>query len=177
MLVHAKTGLQFRFGAEPSLTMVRREHGFIFSEWASGWELVCWMMSALSLNALGMPEVYFGDGQGYAHGHTLEFLREGVLSERRRDGKGKKEMRKITEERWGRPQGWCIGCLCSAVVKYQVNSEGKLPLHRGAQGPRRGERGEPAPSMLGAVAGGPLGNPITLQGRMGCKGWCSSNGR
>ena len=71
-----KTGLQFKFGAEPSLTMVRREHGFIFSEWASGWELVCWMMSVLSLNALGMPEVYFGDGQGYAHWHTLEFLRK-----------------------------------------------------------------------------------------------------
>ena len=76
MLAHAKTGLQFRFGAEPSLTMVRQEHGFIFSGRASGWELVCWMMSILSLNALGMPKVYFGDGQGYAHGHTLEFLRE-----------------------------------------------------------------------------------------------------
>ena len=49
-----------------------------------------------------------------------------MLSERRRDGKGKKEIRKITGESWGQPQGWCIGCLCSAVVKYQMNSGGFL---------------------------------------------------
>ena len=35
-------------------------------------------------------------------------------------------MRKITGESWGQPQGWCIGCLCSAVVKYQMNSGGFL---------------------------------------------------
>lgn len=68
MPAQVKTGLQFRLGAEPSLTMVRREHGFIFSEWASGWELACWMMSLILLNALGMPRYILRRDKGGSTG-------------------------------------------------------------------------------------------------------------
>lgn len=89
--------------------------------------LVCCMMSVLLLSALGIPQVYFGESQGLPTDQSYNSWGRGVLSERRREGKGQKERRKITEEKWGRPQRWHLSCQCSVVVKHQTHL-GELPL-------------------------------------------------